>query len=980
MRILPVLVSAEYDEALKQQMYDYEQNQAFPSKLYILSSRFYPVEFRMEPGGNGDVFITRQHFNTKDNWHKGKVLYVPGFCIIDLKAGESEEQFEIKYKANNGGDSEYQVMSYFSASDKRLVTHGDQPYCGVFFDLPSFQFEKKYGRLASKYLADTATAVLGSVNVGYTEIACFKKNKDKPEVKCYLKVLPSSMTEQVFGRMIDDILAVHRLLLVSKTGKQSISLNKSWNSNLHEISEKLNKIETCFNLIQKRYYTRLRLMRCSVDKRSIRKFDDKLIMQFALEPSKRKYKTEKLFEDNNIYEHRMLLWALNGLSKFINVVSSSVKEKKDIEEKELQYNRNRFLKRFNFTSLDDADLFIQKLVSRNRDDIFDSLIKCSSNVDKDVVEEQDLVHNSVLFHNFCIYDEDLSEINVPVALTSCGFEGTSFFLSYTCEYEEGKEKKDLKLKIISNSVQWQELIYNEFNIIKRKYDKYSSSMDSTGCLLKIIGKYEKPVTEEDNSEKSDTYVFYAIDGIYIDNRKCKPRSTFEEAKEHLKQLYKKMYKTNEDIKVDHYYNTIVEEQAFKFLARELEADKNKYSVVGKKDNDDIFDYNELNKKILKLKQYNFLNGLTENGNETWTLTQKFINDPNYKAAYNIFHNLNENYHFTEINSSYSLIHQKVNDLYEYWIFIKILEVLMLKQKWNLIEVDGRKSKDIPKDISVIISKILSIQKNALQSCELVFSHTLGHGRKNATLSFAYNQDVKFVKRIGKSDHLTPDYHFVITYEDPDKKTVKKHFCLDAKYRNYKEQKGKWSEDINKVCIENYMFKLNESLKQTCINADNGEEHVAAFIVHSDADSNPYWGGDFRKSLDIKRIIAEGKYPAHKVGSFPLLPNDILDNGTLKDIERNLLTFFTMIFEYHCGLYEVCWECGNVKPKILDSSSGESIHYLCDECNRFWVKYHCGNNGHPLIKHKYNYHKEITHDTHFLVKCPKCGNVYKKYSR
>ena len=52
-------------------------------------------------------------------------------------------------------------------------------------------------------------------------------------------------------------------------------------------------------------------------------------MQFALEPSKRKYKAEKLFEDNNIYEHRMLLWALNGLSKFINVVSSSVKEKKE---------------------------------------------------------------------------------------------------------------------------------------------------------------------------------------------------------------------------------------------------------------------------------------------------------------------------------------------------------------------------------------------------------------------------------------------------------------------------------------------------------------------------------------------------------------------------------------------------------------------------------------------------------------------------
>ena len=301
---------------------------------------------------------------------------------------------------------------------------------------------------------------------------------------------------------------------------------------------------------------------------------------------------------------------------------------------------------------------------------------------------------------------------------------------------------------------------------------------------------------------------------------------------------------------------------------------------------------------------------------------------------------------------------------------------MLKQKWDLIEVNGSTTKDAQKDVSVIVSKILSTQNDALQDCTLVFSHALGHGRKVATLTFSYNRDINFIKRIGKSDHLTPDYHFVISYENSEKKTIKKHFCLDAKYRNYKDQKGKWTEDINKVCIDKYLIKLNESLKQNSNNEDVDEENIAAFIVHSDAGSYPYWGGEPRKALKTEKINYGKRYPKHRIGSFPLLPNSILKSGYMKDIERNLLTFFIMIFEYQCKLYDVCWECGNVEPTRLEGSSPGSFHYLCESCNRFWVKYHCQNKDHhPLIKHKYNYHKESTPNSHFLVICPECGDEY-----
>ena len=967
MRILPVLVSADYDETLKQQMYDHKQNQALPSKLYILNPRFYPVEFRMEPGGNGDIFITRQHFNTKDNWHKRKVLYVPGFCIIDLKPGESEEQFEIKYKANNDDNSEYQVMSYFSVSDKRLVTHSDHPHCGVFFDLPSFQFEIKYGRLASEYLADTATAVLGSVNVGYTEIACFKKNIENPVVKCYLKVLPSSMTEQVFGRMIDDILAVHRQLLVSKRGKQSISLNRSWNTNLLEINERLNRLESCFNLILKRYYTRLKLMRCNINRRSVKKFNDRFIMQYAADPSKQKYKAETLVEDNNIYEHRMLLWALNGLSKFVNTVSRSVEEKDKIEKVKIRHDKELFLKQYNLNRIEDADKLIQALDVCNRGDIYDKFIECHYDVMEDD-GNQNLIRGCVSFDDFCIYDEDWSAGYYPVTLTCCGFEGTKFFLSYTCEYKEDGEKKDLTLKFLSNDVKWQELVYKEFNKIRSKYNCSVQSGYSSGYLVKINGKHI--LARNDDNKRA--YVFYSIDSFSINGKEYLPLNSLKAARTHLKQLYNDMYEVDDNIRVRY---EVFEEQGFKYLVRELEAEKNKFSKNNQEIDSEAIVHKELDNKILKLKQYSFLDKLAEKGNETWTLTQKFINDSNYKAAYNFFHELNECYHFSELNSSYSLIHQKVNDLYEYWIFIKILEVLLLKQKWDLIEVNGSITKDVQKDISEIVSKILSTQNDALQNCTLVFSHALRNDRKAAILTFSYNRDINFIKRIGKSDHLTPDYHFVITYENSEKKMIKKHFCLDAKYRNYKNQKGKWTEDINKVCIDKYLIKLNESLKQNSNNEDVDEEYIAAFIVHSDADSYPYWGGNPRKALKIDQINCGKRYPKHRIGSFPLLPNSVLKNGNMKDIERNLLTFFIMIFEYHCELYDVCWECGNVEPTRLESSAG-SFHYLCESCNRFWVKYHCQHKDHhPLIKHKYNYHKESTPNSHFLVICPECGDEY-----
>ena len=85
----------------------------------------------------------------------------------------------------------------------------------------------------------------------------------------------------------------------------------------------------------------------------------------------------------------------------------------------------------------------------------------------------------------------------------------------------------------------------------------------------------------------------------------------------------------------------------------------------------------------------------------------------------------------------------------------------------------------------------------------------------------------------------------------------------------------------------------------------------------------------------------------------------------------------MIFEYNFAntpLAQICWKCGNLNPKIktLYTAKGyEKYHYTCDKCGEFWVKNHCESNQHTLFKHLFNYHTEI--DSHWYVKCPKCGD-------
>ena len=85
----------------------------------------------------------------------------------------------------------------------------------------------------------------------------------------------------------------------------------------------------------------------------------------------------------------------------------------------------------------------------------------------------------------------------------------------------------------------------------------------------------------------------------------------------------------------------------------------------------------------------------------------------------------------------------------------------------------------------------------------------------------------------------------------------------------------------------------------------------------------------------------------------------------------------MIIEYHLGLYNYCWNCGeDIKIDIVvkkTKGGNNKYHYKCNTCNEFWVKNHCYNDTeHALIKHIDNYHYiNDEKGTPWFVVCPEC---------
>lgn len=389
------------------------------------------------------------------------------------------------------------------------------------------------------------------------------------------------------------------------------------------------------------------------------------------------------------------------------------------------------------------------------------------------------------------------------------------------------------------------------------------------------------------------------------------------------------------------------EETSKYLERCLE------KVEVDLQNDSLI--NEVVETLNKCLNLNFFREV-ERKSESWRMTQIFTNDANYHSAYLKLNRLNKVLDFSFTADKSAIIHEKLDVLYEYWVLAKIVEFLIVRLGWR-----STKGGDNPAEI---LRNFFDVRNaDAKRNAHIVLT------KKNLSMEIFYNVTVKF--SLGGRCRLRPDYLFKIWVDDNEPKI----FILDAKYRNYEEQKffSGLRRDLSEVCIKKYIQRIED------------ETHfkiTTSFIVHTDKTSAEknflgkyviFNGTADPRSKSVNKISNGAQ---QQFGAFYLLPNVAENDKIPNKSEDNLTVFFEMIFEYFMGQWgKFCWQCGSENvdaEEHLTNSQRKKFYMRCEKCGSFWVKTHCQKFGCniDLIKHFINYHVE---SNDWFVVCPKCGN-------
>lgn len=376
----------------------------------------------------------------------------------------------------------------------------------------------------------------------------------------------------------------------------------------------------------------------------------------------------------------------------------------------------------------------------------------------------------------------------------------------------------------------------------------------------------------------------------------------------------------------------------------------------------------------------------------------FAMHPNYRRAYKLMRETEQQFVGIELWETRSSIRvDHTEKLYELWCLLKMLSIWINDYSFELISHDRKRLTDQ-------ILRYLRSGKENLGVETLVLRNTLRKWTKNPqeteqVIELRLDYDKKqWIQEGGRRTYLQPDFYLEILY--PDSKEGIYRFCLDAKYHNYADKqmtKWGWYRNMFEVALDKYIFRLGQG-------ADT--KIHGSYILHSDS-RNPnknidryFWSGYVREenSPDMfqrEKHDVEG-YLARKVSGQK--EQEILDRlpGELDmaaDCQFGAVCFtplndapfrglMQMIMEHFLGLYkEKCWICGSDAPAfdtLRTETDFEKYYITCPNCREFWVESHCFSKrckNRPLGKHRHNYYR--TSDSIWNVICPDCRSRFRR---
>ena len=328
-----------------------------------------------------------------------------------------------------------------------------------------------------------------------------------------------------------------------------------------------------------------------------------------------------------------------------------------------------------------------------------------------------------------------------------------------------------------------------------------------------------------------------------------------------------------------------------------------------------------------------------------SVTPVFQRDSRYHKAFTIMKRYQQQLKSIDITDTSKYPTGKICDIYEYWCYIKMLSIFVTEYSFELRQFGNQRT-------------------GALLALTDDISSYIKAGSYNGTYASLYHKDLDMcvdiifngaLERKDKLDSFRPDYQLYIR-----KDGLTLHFCMDAKYRNYKVQSSQWKHDLIDVAKEKYIDKSRDYV--------NG-----SFILHSDSAHKPFYAGNNSMIVKNLGIIPESKTYVCRIGSVALLPQNT----------EYFKTLLQMVFEYYIGgetgYRKKCWLCGSddVVVKCLQTSGGfPKYHITCKNpaCNAFWVENHCSETiceHKEFGKHLINYLEESSPGYCWLVKCPIC---------
>lgn len=656
------------------------------------------------------------------------------FEIIDANVDEQINLY-LSHKSNPSIEELNNRLSYDSNSE-------------LYFDEPdvTVEYDKKKMKLQLKYSGNLSKTAVGHNTAGQFYVHAMNSND---EIVCRspkIKVLPSSLSEDDYLEILNDLIKIKEDLIIDKESK--VSLTGKWGYRKELIEECIRQIMQPIQLINANPAQTLIPEVAKVKRSGIKKDTARTLIDKVVFPQKKylQYKVQKKSID--IYENQIIKYTLIQLRKKIKEYS---------EREEIEGNHK----------INDNNLEIEIFEERYGASASSHIIEFNQQIKK----WQDKIKNHIEHRN-----KGLDFPDLPKEVKYGGI---------TVSISENK-LPDILLNVDRGA--WQ-LTIKECKWKKGNLDQtilgdlliLSRDITSIGYIIESIENMDADGAYIEYSGVEETNNIIFMSEIQFDSFKNANNSTCDL------------------LKIATYFHDPYTLESMQKLTEIEEKKEWLMKLIEKKESDVQLNVTNWDKVILEIDKLLSLELFSEISTVAgkWTPTQIFASDPKYMTVWNRLTSLNEELDYMqsyeEPLKNYIQL-AKTQDIYENWCYFKMIHFLVTEQGWRI---------DSPEELAKQIDNSLIERRGTQYKIKCTLKHS-NSNESEITLNVYYEHKLNTNKL--SDAPLKPDYHF--EFEIKGRKhniyadaKYKNYLEMETPYNS------EFTSNIRDVAINNYINRF-----------------------------------------------------------------------------------------------------------------------------------------------------------------------------